>query len=148
MSATPSSERYTGRVKWFNNKAGYGFVTITDGTKAGIDVFVHHTTIKVDGELYKYLVQGEYVEFSLLSSSSDNHEFQAGDVSGIKGGKLMCETRRDLRTARQSYRTSKPSDDTVPSHQERPSRPPRAPRPTEPKSVPPPKTSSKRPLKK
>lgn len=134
-STTP---RFMGRVKWFNNKAGYGFITVTDGPKAGTDVFVHHTTIKVDGELYKYLVQGEYVEFSLLTSSSSNHEFQAGDVSGIKGGKLMCETRRDLRTARQSYtRTTKgdgedpvaPSTPTVPPPRSRaPPRTPRAPR--------------------
>lgn len=107
-STTP---RFMGRVKWFNNKAGYGFVTVTDGPRAGTDVFVHHTTIKVDGELYKYLVQGEYVEFSLLISTTSNHEFQAGDVSGIKGGKLMCETRRDLRSARQTYRTTNEGDE-------------------------------------
>ena len=133
-STTP---RFMGRVKWFNNKAGYGFITVTDGPKAGTDVFVHHTTIKVDGELYKYLVQGEYVEFSLLTSTSTNHEFQAGDVSGIKGGKLMCETRRDLRTARQSYtRPTKgqdaepvaPSTPPLPPRSRRPPRTPRAPR--------------------
>jgi len=151
MSAAPS-DRYTGRVKWFNNKAGYGFVTVTDGPKAGTDVFVHHSSIKVDGELYKYLVQGEYVEFSLLSSTSDNHEFQAGDVSGIKGGKLMCETRRELRSARQSYRSSKTETDSSPVQpQVRPPRQPRAPKTdvaVQPKSVPPPKTPSKRMAKK
>ncbi len=31
------TERFTGRVKWFNNKAGYGFITVTDGSKAGSD---------------------------------------------------------------------------------------------------------------
>jgi len=101
-----SSERYTGRVKWFNNKAGYGFVTITDGSKSGTDVFVHHSSIKVDSEQYKYLVQGEYIEFNLSETKTSEHEFQAGEVSGIKGGKLMCETRRDSRTARSSYRSS------------------------------------------
>jgi cold shock protein len=133
-STTP---RFMGRVKWFNNKAGYGFITVTDGPKAGTDVFVHHTTIKVDGELYKYLVQGEYVEFSLLNSTSTNHEFQAGDVSGIRGGKLMCETRRDLRTARQSYNKNdqspapenRPTTPPLPPRARRaPARPPRAPR--------------------
>jgi CspA family cold shock protein len=154
--STETSDRHTGRVKWFNNKAGYGFVTVTDGPKAGTDVFVHHSSIKVDGELYKYLVQGEYVEFSLLSSTSDNHEFQAGDVSGIKGGKLMCETRRELRTARQSYRSDVDVDADVSHVQDRSPRPPRqvrAPRPVrtstdapvhskrpgQPKPVPPPR---------
>jgi CspA family cold shock protein len=100
-----TSERFTGRVKWFNNKAGYGFVTVTDGPKSGSDVFVHHSSIKVDSEQYKYLVQGEYIEFSLSETKTENHEYQAGDVSGIKGGKLMCETRRESRVARTSYRT-------------------------------------------
>ena len=97
-------ERFTGRVKWFNNKAGYGFVTVTDGPNAGGDIFVHHSSIKVDSDQYKYLVQGEYVEFSLSSVSSGTHEFQAGEVSGLKGGKLMCETRHELRTTRTQYK--------------------------------------------
>jgi len=43
--ATSSNERLIGRVKWFNNKAGYGFVTVTDGAQTGTDIFVHHSTI-------------------------------------------------------------------------------------------------------
>ena len=93
-----SAEKLTGRVKWFNNKAGYGFVTVTDGPKSGSDVFVHHSSIKVDSEQYKYLVQGEYTEFTLSSVASDKHEFQAAEVCGIKGGKLMCETRNETRS--------------------------------------------------
>jgi cold shock CspA family protein len=103
-----TSERFVGRVKWFNNKAGYGFITVTDGPKSGNDVFIHHSSIKVDSEQYKYLVQGEYVEFGLSETKTETHEFQAGEVSGIKGGKLMCETRRDLRSARTQYKTTKP----------------------------------------
>ena len=133
VTASTTAPRFMGRVKWFNNKAGYGFITVTDGPKAGTDVFVHHSSIKVDGELYKYLVQGEYVEFSLLISSTATHEFQSGDVSGIKGGKLMCETRRDLRSARQTYRTAKP-DDVSPS-QPPPSRQHSAPTPRAPRAL-------------
>ena len=106
-AVSSSSERFTGRVKWFNNKAGYGFITVTDGHKSGSDVFVHHTSIKVDSEQYKYLVQGEYIEFCLNDTNGvGDHEYQAGDVCGIKGGKLMCETRRDSRAARSQYRSS------------------------------------------
>lgn len=112
-STVSSSEKFTGRVKWFNNKSGYGFITVTDGSKSGIDVFVHHTSIKVDSEQYKYLVQGEYVEFFLSDTKTDNHEYQAGDVCGIKGGKLMCETRSDLRSSRLQYTSTKSTDDTV-----------------------------------
>lgn len=104
---TSSSDKYTGRVKWFNTKAGYGFITITDGSKSGTDVFVHHSSINVENEQYRYLVQGEYVEFTLSSVMKGDHEYQAGDVSGIKGGKLMCETRRDVRSARTQYKSSK-----------------------------------------
>ena len=115
-TVSPSSERFIGRVKWFNNKAGYGFITVTDGSKSGTDVFVHHSSIKVDSEQYKYLVQGEYIEFTLSDTKTTDHEFQAGEVSGIKGGKLMCETRRDSRSARTNYHTSKsdPEDSSEP----------------------------------
>jgi CspA family cold shock protein len=99
-----STERFTGRVKWFNNKAGYGFITAADGPNSGTDIFVHHSSVNVETQQYKYLVQGEYIEFTLSNVSSGDHEFQAVDVSGIKGGKLMCETRHELRTTRTTYK--------------------------------------------
>jgi len=111
-SAVLSSDRFTGRVKWFNNKAGYGFVTITDGPKSGGDVFVHHTCINVEAEQYKYLVQGEYVEFSLSEAKNSNNDVQAAEVSGIKGGKLMCETRLDSRSSRTQFRSIKNETET------------------------------------
>lgn len=115
-SDSSSSEKFTGRVKWFNNKAGYGFVTVTDGSKSGSDVFIHHSAIKVDAEQYKYLVQGEYVEFTLSSVEGGKHEFQAAEVCGIKGGKLMCETRNELKAARTTYKSvGQDSQDDEPS---------------------------------
>jgi CspA family cold shock protein len=87
------SQVLMGCVKWFNIKDGYGFITVIDGRNIGTDVFVHHSNIIVENQQYKYLVQGEYVEFKLLKTSSGKHEYQAGDVRGIKRGKLMCETR-------------------------------------------------------
>ena len=92
MSTT--SARILGQVKWFNNKAGYGFITVSDGDEVGKDIFIHYSSITGIDTQYKYLVQGEYVEFVLDKSASTTHEFQATQVSGIKGGKLMCETRR------------------------------------------------------
>jgi CspA family cold shock protein len=113
-NVSSSSERLTGRVKWFNNKSGYGFITVTDGLKSGSDVFVHHSSIKVDSEQYKYLVQGEYVDFNLSNTQNLDHEYQAGEVYGIKGGKLMCETRNESRVARSQYRYSRPEESFEP----------------------------------
>lgn len=112
----------TGRVKWFNNKAGYGFITVTDGANSGSDIFVHHSTIKVDNQQYKYLVQGEYVDFSISKTTSGDHEYQAIDVHGIKGGKLMCETRHEFKLARSTYKDRQESENSRIPRQERSSR--------------------------
>ena len=112
-----SSERLIGRVKWFNSKAGYGFITVTDGERSGTDIFVHHSVINVENQQYKYLVQGEYVEFNLVNTASGTHQWQASNVNGIKGGKLMCETRREFKMARTSYKYDTADDDV--SHQVR-----------------------------
>jgi cold shock protein len=48
-----------GRVKWFNNSTGYGFVTLGDGR----DAYVDHREIA--GEGYKQLQAGDWVEFTL-----------------------------------------------------------------------------------
>ena len=97
---TSSAERFTGRVKWFNNKSGYGFITASTGDIKGTDIFVHHSSILVTDQQYKYLVQGEYVEFALNELSTGKHKFQAVETSGIGKGQLMCETRREVRASR------------------------------------------------
>ena len=99
--SAPSTEtkRYIGQVKWFNNKAGYGFITMTDETGKESDIFTHYTTVQVTDSQYKYLVQGEYVEFELTDSTNTQHQFQATNVAGINSGKLMCETRQANRSS-------------------------------------------------
>ena len=102
-----SSLSYTGRVKWFNNKAGYGFVTIVgESQRTGEDVFVHHSGVRTASEQYKYLVQGEYVSFTLKESDNDTHPFQADNLTGVCGGKLMCETRAEQRQQREEHESS------------------------------------------
>ena len=101
-SDTSASVRLTGRVKWFNNKTGFGFITIVGGNdqfKDASEIFAHHSAIKVSQEQYRYLVEGEYVEFSVSSTASGEHKFQAADVRGVKGGKLFCETRHEQRAS-------------------------------------------------
>ena len=115
MSTQVESARLIGQVKWFNNKAGYGFITVSDGENAGKDIFSHFSTIQVGDSQYKYLVQGEYVEFELSISTNAAHEFQATKISGIKGGMLMCETRQSHRPARPNPENKRVFNTTTPS---------------------------------
>jgi len=101
-SVTSAPVRLTGRVKWFNNKTGFGFISVVGGNdlyKDASEIFVHHSAVTVSQEQYRYLVEGEYVEFSVVNTETGTHKFQAGDVRGVKGGKLFCETRREHRAA-------------------------------------------------
>jgi CspA family cold shock protein len=50
----------TGKVKWFSNSKGYGFI----GRDEGTDVFVHYSAITGDG--YRTLREGDIVEFEIV----------------------------------------------------------------------------------
>jgi CspA family cold shock protein len=128
-SATQSwkeDERIQGRVKWFNNKAGYGFITVESGEHVGVDVFVHHTTLTVNEEQYKYLVQGEYVEFNCIRIEGGPHVWQAASVTGPHNGRLMCETRREVRVSRINHAKTLNGDASPAPATERPQRAARA----------------------
>lgn len=104
-----SSERVLGRVKWFNNKNGYGFISVLDDSSDKVqDIFAHYscirgyTPVRGDDFHYKYLVEGEYVEFILSKIEDEKHEYKANDISGIKGNMLMCETHEASTRARKT----------------------------------------------
>jgi CspA family cold shock protein len=54
------AEKKQGKVKWFNNSKGYGFIEQPEGG----DVFVHYTAIQ--GQGFKTLDEGQTVEFELV----------------------------------------------------------------------------------
>jgi len=91
---TSNSIRHTGRVKWFNVKNGYGFITpVNDTSQINCDMFVHHSAIVVGRNQYKYLTEGEYVEFDIEYTENSEHKYHATNVTGIARGLLLCETR-------------------------------------------------------
>jgi len=53
--------RIRGKVKWFNDQKGFGFITPDNGAK---DCFVHHSAIQAQG--FKTLGEGDAVEFDVV----------------------------------------------------------------------------------
>jgi cold shock protein len=53
--------RTTGRVKWFNDRKGFGFITPDAGER---DCFVHHSAIQMQG--FRTLAEGDRVEFEVV----------------------------------------------------------------------------------
>lgn len=118
MSNTANvGERQVGHVKWFNNKAGYGFITMKKENGEDLDIFTHYSTIKMKDNQYRYLVQGEYVEFNMTDATNSDHQYQAMDVTGISGGPLMCETRQIARNVNTTRKPRRESDNKEKSDQ-------------------------------
>lgn len=70
------ADREKGKVKWFNNSKGYGFIE----RESGDDIFVHYSAVKADG--YRSLKEGQAVEFSVTTGSKG---LQAEEVVPVEG---------------------------------------------------------------
>lgn len=66
--------RVQGKVKWFNNSKGYGFIGQDDST----DVFVHYSAIQDDG--FRSLKEDDLVEFEIVEGDKGP---QAADVTKV-----------------------------------------------------------------
>ena len=67
----------TGKVKWFNNAKGYGFVRPDMG---GDDLFVHYSYIQMDG--YKSLKAGQPVQFEVQEAAKGHHAVNLTPLEG------------------------------------------------------------------
>lgn len=72
-----------GRVKWFNNEKGYGFIDHSSDE----DIFVHYSAIKQDG--YKTLSEGQLVNFELIETPKG---LQAINVTAVSDEKIVSRS--------------------------------------------------------
>ena len=72
-----------GRVKWFNNEKGYGFIDYIEGE----DIFVHYSAIRQEG--FKTLSEGQMVEFDLIETPKG---FQAINVRYHNNSEIKKES--------------------------------------------------------
>ncbi len=64
----------TGTVKWFNAEKGFGFIA----REGGSDVFVHHSSIEMDG--YRTLAEGQAVEYEVAQGDKGDHAIDVKPV--------------------------------------------------------------------
>ena len=102
----------TGKVKWFNNAKGYGFILPEEG---GEDLFAHYSSIEMDG--YKTLKAGQDVEFEMLEGPKGYHAVNirafgdqgGGDQGGGDQGVDQDEAQPEA-DSQQSAEVEKPAE--------------------------------------
>jgi CspA family cold shock protein len=92
----------TGKVKWFNNAKGYGFILPEDGSE---DLFAHYSAINMDG--YKTLKAGQDVQFDVVQGPKGLH---AVNITEAAGGELGVSVDFDLQDDRQDIDDSSTPD--------------------------------------
>lgn len=83
--------KLTGKVKFFDSKKGYGFITPDDGAE---DIFVHQTAIHSNG--FRSLAEGEPVEFEVASDERKQGKKFATNVTGPNGSFVQGSKKPDL----------------------------------------------------
>src|SRR5579884_2731667 len=86
--------RVQGKVKWFNNTKGYGFI----GQDGGPDVFVHYSAIQMDG--FKTLQEGETVEVEVVQGQKGPQADKVTKASSTQFLLLRSNESKQSQTAR------------------------------------------------
>ena len=87
-----------GRVKWFNNAKGYGFILQENG---GEDLFAHYSSIQMDG--YRTLKAGQDVEFDIVAADRGFHAInirRTGEIEVVGGAPLQPDIGGQLQPPR------------------------------------------------
>lgn len=100
--------RYLARVMWFDRNKGFGLVNIVcllhssnereNVVVKGTQALVHQSSLVTSKDIYRYLVENEYVEVSLVLQENDEEEnkFKCINVSAPDSdSKLLCELRSE-----------------------------------------------------
>ena len=104
---TTNSERKIGKVKWFNNAKGYGFILAEGSTE---DLFAHYSTIQMQG--YRTLKAGQAVQFEIEPSEKGSH---AINIVCLEENKLVKATDDPCQPSVVSTREETTSDELEPS---------------------------------
>ena len=103
----------TGKVKWFNNAKGYGFILSEEG---GEDLFAHYSSIEMDG--YKTLKAGQQVDFDIMEGPKGQHavNIRAGAGAEVEdAAEDAAAAQDDQPEATDAYAPSNTSPVTEPS---------------------------------
>ena len=78
-----------GKVKWFNNAKGYGFILPKDGGGSGEDLFAHYSSVNMEG--YKTLKAGQLVSYNILQGPKGLHAVDIKLLSEEGGETVIAE---------------------------------------------------------
>lgn len=108
-----TAQRMIGRVKLFNSRRGFGFITgdVFDPVAAQKDYFFHFSSVEPQSDnYYVYLRTNEYVEFELKETDNEDpsKRFVATSITGLNNGPLLMDAPRRLQTSRRTQPDRRP----------------------------------------
>jgi CspA family cold shock protein len=83
-----------GKVKWFNNAKGYGFL---NASNVDHDIFIHYSSIEMEG--YKYLKAGQVVEYNLQDGPKGLHAVNIKPFEESREDAFESEVRHEVEVA-------------------------------------------------